>query len=109
MPRARRIHDYSGYRGLKLEDEALDENAPALPLKDMLQKNAVFHPYSLFNDVEDPDICARAKAFVYDGLARGRIRPRIGGVYPMKQDVEAFEYLSPPRKNHGKVVVTTGL
>jgi NADPH:quinone reductase-like Zn-dependent oxidoreductase len=87
----------------------LDASAPALPLKDMLQKNAVFHPYSLFNYVEDPDMCARGKTFVYDSLARGRIRPRIDRVYPMEQYVEAFEYLSKPRKNHGKVVVTTSL
>lgn len=87
----------------------LDTHAPQLPLMDMFQKNAVFHPYSLFNYVEDAEMCAKGKAFVYDALATGRIRPRIDRVYPMEQYVEAFDYLSQPRKTHGKVVIETGL
>jgi len=87
----------------------LDTVWPPLPFVDMFQKNAVFHPYSLFNYVEDPEMCARGKAFVYDMLAAGRLKPSIDRVYPMEQYVEAFDYLSQPRKTHGKVVVETGL
>ncbi len=35
--------------------------------------------------------------------------PRIDRVYPMEEYREAFEYLCNPRKNHGKVVIETGL
>lgn len=87
----------------------LDTVWPQLPFVDMFQKNAVFQPYSLFNYVEDREMCAVGKAFVYDMLEAGRIRPRIDRVYPMEQYVEAFDYLSRPRATHGKVVIATGL
>jgi hypothetical protein len=86
----------------------LDASAPALPPKEVFQKNAVFHPYSLLNYVEDQDMCVRGKAFVYDGLKRGLIRRRIDRVYPMERYVEAFEYPSQPRRRCGKVGVATG-
>ena len=44
----------------------LDGNFPELPIVDMFQANAVFHPYSLFNYVEDLDMQAKGTAFVYD-------------------------------------------
>ena len=87
----------------------LDEQFPALPVVDMFQKNAVFHPYSLFNYVENPATCARGKAFVYEMLSNGRLSPSVDRVYPMEEIKEAFDYLSKPREKHGKVVITTGL
>jgi NADPH:quinone reductase-like Zn-dependent oxidoreductase len=87
----------------------LDKVWPALPFVDMFQKNAVFQPYSVFNYVEDPNKCPRGKAFIYDMLEQGRIRPRIDRVYPMEKCIEAWDYLSRPRKSHGKVVIETGL
>ncbi len=87
----------------------LDTVWPALPYVDMFQKNAVFQPYSVFNYVEDPEMCPRGKAYIYDMLEKGRIRPKIDRVFPMEKYIEAFEYLSRPRKAHGKVVIETGL
>lgn len=87
----------------------LDEEFPSLPIVDMFQKNAVFHPYSLFNYVENPEMREKGKAFVYEMLAAGRLSPRIDRVYPMEQYREAFEYLRKPREHHGKVVIETGL
>ncbi|MGD9914078.1 MAG: zinc-dependent alcohol dehydrogenase family protein [Rhizobiaceae bacterium] len=88
----------------------LDEKFPAaLPLIDMFQKNAVFHPYSLFNYVENADACAQGKAFVYDMLEQGRLKPSVDRVYPMEEIKQAFDYLSKPRDKHGKVVIATGL
>ena len=87
----------------------LDRKVPELPLVEMYQANAVFHPYSLFNYVQDADMCARGKAFVYDALAAGKIAPRIDRVYPMEGYREAFDYLQAPRRNHGKIVIETGL
>ncbi|QKV18256.1 hypothetical protein [Oricola thermophila] len=43
----------------------------------MFQKIAVFQPYSVFDYVEDPAMCERGKAFIYDMLEQGRIRPQI--------------------------------
>ena len=71
--------------------------------------NAVLHPYSLFNYVEDPEMCEKGKAFVYEALADGSIGPRVDRVYPMEGYRDAWDYLSKPRTSHGKVVVETGL
>ena len=87
----------------------LDNRFPELPLVDMFQANAVFHPYSLFNYVEDPEMCSKGKAFVYDALASGRIAPRVDRVYPMEGYRDAWDYLKEPREKHGKVVVETGI
>ena len=87
----------------------LDEQFPDLPIVDMFQANAVFHPYSLFNYVENPELCARGKEFVYSALASGKIAPRIDRVYPMEGYREAWDYMKAPRKTHGKIVVETGL
>jgi len=87
----------------------LDERFPDLPIVDLFQTNAVFHPYSLFNYVEDPAMCAKGKAFVYDALASGGIAPRIDRVYPMEGYRDAWDYLKHPRRTHGKVVIETGI
>ncbi len=86
----------------------LDAQFPTLPLVDMFQANAVFHPYSLFNYVENPAAQERGKTFVYDALKRGLVAPRIDRVYPMDGYREAWSYLAAPRETHGKVVVETG-
>ena len=86
----------------------LDAKFPTLPIVDMFQANAVFHPYSLFNYVENLDTQARGKAFVYDALKRGLVSPRIDRVHPMESYREAWNYVSAPRETHGKVVIETG-
>lgn len=87
----------------------LDTRFPDLPLVDMFQANALFHPYSLFNYVEDPQMCKKGKSFVYQALAAGLIGPRIDRVYPMEGYRDAWDYLKEPREKHGKVVVETGV
>jgi len=87
----------------------LDGEFPRLPIVDMFQANATFHPYSLFNYVQDPVMQAKGTAFVYRALADGKITPNIDRVYPMEAYREAWDYLSQPRTSHGKVVIETGL
>ncbi len=87
----------------------LDGQFPELPIVDMFQSNAVFHPYSLCNYVEDLAMQAKGTAFVYDALRRGLIAPRIDRVIRMEEYRDAWDYIRAPRSNHGKVVVETGL
>ncbi|MDE2911892.1 MAG: zinc-binding dehydrogenase [Paracoccaceae bacterium] len=86
----------------------LDGEFPTLPIVDMFQANAVFHPYSLFHYVENLETQARGTTFVYDALKRGLVAPRIDRIYPMEGYRDAWDYVSAPRKTHGKVVVETG-
>ncbi|MGU7782663.1 zinc-binding dehydrogenase [Burkholderia sp. PU8-34] len=83
----------------------IDNMAPDLPLLDMFQKNVVFHPYSVFNYVENPSMKQRGTDFVYTQLAKGAISPSIDRVFPMKAYIEAWDYLSATRSSHGKVVI----
>jgi len=87
----------------------LDTQAPTLPLMNMFQANAVFHPYSVFNYVEDDDARARGIAFVTGAIADGRLLPHVDRVFPMEGYRDAFDYLRSPRASHGKVMIETGL
>ncbi len=87
----------------------LDATFPELPIIDMFQANAVFHPYSLFNYVENATMCTKGKSFVYKAIQSGDIKPRIDRVYPMEAYRDAWNYLQSPREAHGKVVIETGL
>ena len=87
----------------------LDGVFPQLPIVHMFQANATFHPYSLFNYVEDPQMQTKGTAFIYNALEDRKLVPNIDCVYPMEGYREAWEYLSQPRSKHGKVVIETGL
>ena len=75
----------------------------------MFQTNATFHPYSLFNYVEDPKMKLKGTNFVYTALKNKRLAPNIDRVYPMEGYRDAWEYMSQPRTKHGKVIIETGL
>jgi NADPH:quinone reductase-like Zn-dependent oxidoreductase len=81
------------------------EHPPFLP---MIQNSLWFHPYSLFNYVEDAQSCARGKAFVYEALSSGQLKPSIDRVFPMEGYIDAWRYLRGARDAHGKVVIETG-
>lgn len=83
----------------------LDGQIPNVPFVDFIQMNAVFHPYSVFNYVENPAACARGIAFVNDSIAAGQLSPLVDKVFPMEGYRDAWDYLRQPRKEHGKVVI----
>ena len=87
----------------------LDGEMAELPFIDLVVANAIVHPYSLFNYVEDPERLARGLAFVYEAIADGSIGPRIDRVYPMEGYRDACAYMRGPRSSHGKIVIETGL
>ncbi len=87
----------------------LDGAFPQLPIVDMFQANATFHPYSLFNYVENPDMKKKGTDFVYKSLKEEKLKPNIDRIYPMEEYRNAWEYLKQPRDKHGKVVIETGL
>lgn len=87
----------------------LDAQLPQIPILDIIKVNATFHPYSLFNYVEDDEMCEKGKAFVYKALSEGHLKPVIDKVYPMEGYREAWDYLKSTRSSHGKVIIETGL
>lgn len=87
----------------------LDKDFPEIPYAALFQSNALFQAYSLFNYVEDDEMCAKGIDWVNNALAEGHIAPSIDRVYPMEDYVEACRYLKEPRRAHGKVVIETGV
>lgn len=87
----------------------LDSKFPELPIVEMFQTNTTFHPYSLFHYVQDAEQCAKGVAYVNEALQAKSIAPSIDKVFPMEGYRDAWDYVSAPRKAHGKVVVETGL
>ncbi|HZX23275.1 MAG TPA: zinc-dependent alcohol dehydrogenase family protein [Woeseiaceae bacterium] len=87
----------------------LDKDFPEIPYAALFQSNALFQAYSLFNYVEDDEMCAKGIDWVNNALAEGHIAPNIDRVYPMEDYVEACRYLKEPRRAHGKVVIETGI
>lgn len=86
----------------------LEGTFPELPFIELLNANGSFHPYSLFNYVENKEMCERGKAFVYKHVSSGQLRPDIDRVFAMEEYVEAWEYMKSERETHGKVLIETG-
>ncbi len=87
----------------------LDKDIPQIPYPAMFQSNALFQAYSLFNYVENDEMCPKGIDWVNKALAAGDIAPRIDRVYPLEEFIEACRYLKEPRREHGKVVIETGI
>ena len=87
----------------------LEGDFPEVPFIEMLGANASFHPYSLFNYVENRALCEQGKAFVYDHIQRGTLRPNIDKVFPMTGFIEAWDYMRSSRTSHGKVLIKNDL
>ncbi len=86
----------------------LDKDFPQIPYAALFQSNALFQAYSVFNYIEDDEMCAKGIDWVNKALAAGEISPTIDRVYPLEGYIDACRYLKEPRRTHGKVVVETG-
>ena len=79
-----------------------------LPLVGMFQSNASFHPYSVFNYVEDPVQCKVGCDFIHDALASGKLSTSVDQVFGMADYIKAWDYMRTDRTSHGKIVIDTG-
>ncbi len=87
----------------------LDSEFPQIPYAALFQSNALFQAYSVFNYVEDDEMCAKGIEWLNNALAAGDLSPNVDRVYPMEEYVEACRYMREPRRAHGKVVIETGI
>lgn len=83
----------------------LDGEVPTIPTVDMIKVNAIYHPYSVFHYIENPEKCQRGISYINEAIAAGNLSPLIDRVFPMEGYRDAWDYLRHPRKDHGKVVV----
>jgi NADPH:quinone reductase-like Zn-dependent oxidoreductase len=85
---------------------ALSLAATPFPLFDALGKGLTVRGYTLFEIVQQPDMLQRGKAFVYDGLESGTLKPVIDSTFSLDKIADAHRYMESNRQK-GKIVVTT--
>lgn len=91
--------------GVYFQYGALDERNLSIPVMDILGKHLLFRGYELFEITTNPEKMARAKAFVYDGLRSGKLKPVIDKVFSFDDIVQAHRYMESNNQT-GKIIVT---
>jgi NADPH:quinone reductase-like Zn-dependent oxidoreductase len=92
-------------RGMVFLYGALSPEPTPLPLFDVLGKWITIRGYVMLEITSDPARLERAKQFINDGLARGRLKPVVAKTFPLEQIVEAHRFLE-SNQQIGKIVVT---
>ena len=92
-------------RGIFFLYGALSPEPTPLPLMNVLGKSLTIRGYILFEISGDPQRLERAKKFIVDGLAAGKLKPVIAKTFTLDQIVEAHRYLE-SNQQIGKIVVT---
>ncbi len=83
----------------------LSDEQPVIPVAAMCRARAVFHPYSLFNHIDDPVQRRGAVGYISDRIASGALTPRVDRVFPFDEAVDAYHYML-SNSQVGKIVVT---
>ncbi|WP_163498463.1 zinc-dependent alcohol dehydrogenase family protein [Helicobacter suis] len=84
---------------------ALSHEDIAVPVFAILGKHLILRGYELFEITTDSEKLERAKAYVYEGLASGRLHPEIDRVFPFADIRQAHDYIENSAQI-GKVVLT---
>ena len=71
-----------------------------------LGKGLSIRGYTLFEITGVPERMAKAKQFVYDGLAAGNLKPIVARTFALDDIVEAHRYME-SNQQIGKIVVLT--
>jgi NADPH:quinone reductase-like Zn-dependent oxidoreductase len=84
---------------------ALSQEPAVFPALDVLLKTPTIKGYTAMDVMGNPVVLEAAVAFIYDGIAKGKLKPVIGKVFPLDQIVEATRFME-SNQQVGKVVVT---
>ncbi len=90
--------------GIIFEYGALSMEPAPFPLFDAMRKGLTVRGYTLFEISGHPEKLARARQYVYDGLASGLFKPRIDRTFTLDEVVDAHRYLE-SNQQIGKIVV----
>jgi NADPH:quinone reductase-like Zn-dependent oxidoreductase len=84
---------------------ALSTEPTPFPLVAAMKKGLIIRGYTLWEIIGDPAMLERAKAYIYENLVSGALRPVIDRVFTLDEIVEAHRYMESNQQN-GKIVVT---
>jgi NADPH:quinone reductase-like Zn-dependent oxidoreductase len=104
-PMLGQLADAAAPGAILFEYGALSPEPTTFPLFPSLAKGLTVRGYTLFEIVRDPDMLARGKRFIYEGLESGSLKPVIDRTFPLEAIVEAHRYMESNRQQ-GKIVVT---
>ena len=88
-----------------IEYGELSPDPTPFPLVAALDKGLTVRGYTLFEITRDAERFARARQYVYAGLASGALKPVIDSTFPLEAIVEAHRYME-SNQQKGKIVVT---
>lgn len=91
--------------GILIVYGALSAEPTPLPLFTVLEKWLTIRGYVLFEVTSEPQRLEKAKKFIVDGLASGKLKPVVARTFPLEQIVEAHRYME-SNQQIGKIVVT---
>jgi NADPH:quinone reductase-like Zn-dependent oxidoreductase len=75
-----------------------------VPIVQMVRKNAIIYPYSMFNYVVRPDMLERGKSFILKGIKEGLLHPIIDKIFSFNDTRKAYQYME-SNNQKGKIVV----
>lgn len=84
---------------------ALSPDPTPFPLFTALNKSLTMRGYVLFEILQDATRFSRAKKFILDALASGKLKPIIAKTFPLDEIVQAHRFLE-SNQQIGKIVVT---
>ena len=91
--------------GIVFQYGALDTRDIPVSVMDLLGKHLTLRGYQLFEITQDRDKLERAKQFINEGLACGKLRPVIDRTFSFVQMAEAHRYME-SNAQVGKIVVS---
>jgi NADPH:quinone reductase-like Zn-dependent oxidoreductase len=86
---------------------ALSPEPTPFPLFAAIGKSLTLRGYTLFSIVQHPERGGRAKAWLYDQIASGKLKPLIARTFSLDQIVDAHRYME-SNDQIGKIVVIAG-
>ena len=104
-PTINKLAEATAQGGIIFQYGALSTEATPLPLFTILSKQLTIRGYTLFELATNPARLAKAKQFVMNGLASGKLKPIIAKTFPFEQIVEAHRYME-SNQQIGKIVIT---
>jgi NADPH:quinone reductase-like Zn-dependent oxidoreductase len=104
-PLLEKLAEAAAIGGIIFEYGWLSMQPTPFPLLTALVKGLNIRGYSMMEITLNLEKLPAAKKYVYDRLADGRLRPKVGKIFPFAQTIEAYKYLE-SNAQVGKVVIT---
>ena len=103
-PTISKLAEATAQGGIIFQYGALSTEPTPLPLFSLMGKQLTIRGYILFEITSNPQRLERAKQFIVNGLASGKLKPLVAKTFPLQQIVEAHRYME-SNQQIGKIVV----